>query len=252
MSTREPIRGPVNRNSMTRLFVLFRLGLLLAAGGLWLMAQPAEPAADGRRTIVFFGDSLTAGYGLENHVADAFPGVLQAKIDREGLAYRVVNAGLSGDTTAGGLRRIDWILRQPVDIFVLELGGNDGLRGLPLATARDNLRAIIERVRARNPQVRIVLAGMQLPTSMGPYAEGFARLFPELATQTGVELIPFLLEGVGGVPELNLPDGIHPTVEGHRRIAETVWPHLRPLLTTRVAAGSPQLHPAPGVESVGR
>lgn len=252
MSTREPIRGAANRNSMTRLFLLFRLGLLLAGGGLCVLARAAGPGEDGRQTIVFFGDSLTAGYGLENHVTDAFPGVVQAKIDHEGLAYRVVNAGLSGDTTAGGLRRIDWILRQPVAIFVLELGGNDGLRGLPLDTARDNLRAIIERVRARNPQVRIILAGMQLPTSMGPYAEGFARLFPELATQTGAELIPFLLEGVGGVPELNLPDGIHPTVEGHRRIAETVWPHLRPLLVARISIGSPQLHPAPRNESVAR
>jgi len=238
---------------MTRLFALFQLGLALVLGAFPAPSHAAATAeGDARRTILFFGDSLTAGYGLENHLVDAFPGVLQAKIDREGLAYRVVNAGLSGDTTAGGLRRIDWVLRQPVDIFILELGGNDGLRGLPLATARANLEAIMQRVRARNPQVRIVLAGMQLPTSMGPYAEAFARLFPDLAAAAGVELIPFLLEGVGGVPELNLPDGIHPTVEGHRRIAEVVWPHLRPLLVARTADASPQLHPGTGNASVGR
>jgi acyl-CoA thioesterase-1 len=236
---------------MTRLFLLFQLSLGFAVGSLAPLAHANEAGTDPRPTLVFFGDSLTAGYGLENHVADAFPGLLQAKIDREGLAYRVVNAGLSGDTTAGGLRRIDWVLRQPVDVFVLELGGNDGLRGLPLATARANLQAIMERVRARNPQVRIILAGMQLPTSMGTYAEGFARLFPELAAANGTGLIPFLLEGVGGVPELNLPDGIHPTVEGHRRIADTVWPYLRPFLVARTASGSPQLHPGRGTESVG-
>ena len=235
---------------MTRLFIVFRLSLALAISGSAASARADSAGGDARRTIVFFGDSLTAGYGLENHVTDAFPGVLQGKIDREGLAYHVVNAGLSGDTTAGGLRRIGWILRQPVDIFVLELGGNDGLRGLPVETARANLQAIMDRVRAANPQVRIVLAGMQMPTSMGPYADAFAQLFPELAAANGTSLIPFLLEGVGGVPELNLPDGIHPTVEGHRRIAETVWPYLRPLLVTRTAAKSPQLHPGSRAESV--
>lgn len=235
---------------MTRLFIVFGLSLVLVVSGFAAPASAGGTEGDPRRTLVFFGDSLTAGYGLENHVTDAFPGLVQAKIDREGLAYQVVNAGLSGDTTAGGLRRIDWVLRQPVDIFVLELGGNDGLRGLPLETARANLQAIMERVRARNPQVRIVLAGMQLPTSMGPYAEAFARLFPELAAANGASLIPFLLEGVGGVPELNLPDGIHPTVEGHRRIAQTIWPYLRPLLVERTVAASPQLHPGRGAESV--
>ena len=128
------------------------------------------------------------------------------------------------------LRRIDWLLRQKIDVFILELGANDGLRGLPVATTKANLQAIIDKVRARYPQVRIILAGMQLPTSMGNYAQEFAALFPDLARSTGALLIPFLLEGVGGVPELNLPDGIHPTAKGHERVAETVWSVLRPAL----------------------
>ena len=193
-----------------------------------LLSQQSAPAT---KTIVFFGDSLTAGYGLENHLLQAFPGILQQRINDENLPYRVVNAGLSGDTSAGGLRRIDWILRQPIDIFVLELGGNDGLRGLPVPSTKANLQAIIDKVRARNPGVQIVLAGMQMPRSMGDdYADEFAALFPELAETSKATLIPFLLEGVGGVPEMNLPDGVHPTAEGHLRVAETVWTHLRPLL----------------------
>lgn len=185
---------------------------------------------DTRRTVLFFGDSLTAGYGLDDHTEQAFPGLLQKKIDAEGLPYQVVNAGLSGDTSAGGLRRIDWVLRRSIDVFVLELGGNDGLRGLPVDTTKANLQAIIEKVRARNPKVRIIVAGMQMPRSMGNYAIEFSALFPDLAQSTGSLLIPFLLEGVGGIPELNLPDGIHPTAKGHQRVAETVWRVLRPVL----------------------
>jgi acyl-CoA thioesterase I len=201
--------------------------LLLAVLGTCL---PAAGQADGRRTIVFLGDSITAGYGLEDHTRQAFPGLIQRKIDAAGLPYRVVNAGLSGDTTAGGLRRIDWVLRQRVDVFVLELGGNDGLRGLPVATAQANLQAIIDRVRGRFPEARIVVAGMLMPVNMGGYAEEFAGMFPALAEANGAALIPFILDGVGGVPDLNMPDGIHPTAEGHTRIAELVWGHLRPLL----------------------
>ena len=187
-------------------------------------------AATTRGTIVVFGDSLSAGYGLDDPIALSFPGLLQEKIDAANLGYRVVNAGLSGETSAGGLRRIDWILRQPIDIFILELGGNDGLRGLPVETLRDNLRRILDKVRAKNPETKIVIAGMQMPRSMGGYAQEFEAVFPALADEYDATLIPFLLDGVGGVAEMNLPDGVHPTAAGHARLAETVWEHLRPLL----------------------
>lgn len=187
-------------------------------------------AADTRRTVVFFGDSLTFGYGLEDPSL-AFPSLIAKKIDAAGLPYRVVNAGLSGETSAGGLRRIDWVLRQPIDVFVLELGANDGLRGLPLEQTEKNLQAILGKVRAANPRVTLVLAGMQLPTSLGAdYRDRYAAIYPELAKRNGAALIPFLLEGVGGVPELNQPDQIHPTARGHTRVAETVWATLLPLL----------------------
>ncbi len=195
-----------------------------------LMTVVALPAAE-RRTILFFGDSLTAGFGLDEPETQAFPAVIKAKIDAVGLPYSVVNAGLSGETTSGGLRRIDWILRQPVDIFVLGLGGNDGLRGVPVDVSRANLKGIIERVRAKNPEAKILLAGMQMPPSLGPdYTRAFAAMYPEIADETGALLIPFMLEGVGGEPELNQRDGIHPNAEGHRRIAEVVWRVLLPVL----------------------
>lgn len=209
-------------------FTVVAIALFLAGTG-----PQSRAAAETRPVIVFFGDSLTAGYGLDDHVNDAYPGRIQRKIDQAQLPYRVINAGLSGDTSAGGLRRINWILRQPIDIFVLELGANDGLRGLPVATTRTNLQGIIDRVRAKNPSVKIVIAGMRLPLSMGAYAAEFSALFPELATANHAVLIPFLLEGVGGVPELNLADGIHPTSEGHRRVADVVWPYLQPLLAAQ-------------------
>lgn len=188
-------------------------------------AAAAEP-----KTLLFYGDSLTAGYGIDP--SDAYPALIQQRLDeRQPGKWRVVNAGLSGETTAGGLRRLDWILRQSVDIFVLELGGNDGLRGTPPAVTEANLQVMIDRIRAKNPQILIVLTGLQIPTNMGPdYSTAFAEIFPRLAEANQVPLIPFLLEGVGGVPELNLPDGIHPTVEGHRIVAETVWQTLAPLL----------------------
>jgi len=187
-----------------------------------------SPAAE-TKTLLFFGDSLTAGYGLDP--AEAYPALIQQKLAAGGQSWRVVNAGLSGETTAGGLRRLDWILRQPVDIFVIELGGNDGLRGIDPETSRSNLEAMIKRIRERYPSVKIVLAGMQMPPNMGPaYSRPFAALYPELAQKNQLTLIPFLLEGVGGVPGLNLPDGIHPTAEGHKIVAETVWRALQPLL----------------------
>jgi acyl-CoA thioesterase-1 len=195
--------------------------------------------AESPRTILIVGDSLTAGYGLDDPATQAYPALIQAEINAlvDGTApsasavrWRVINAGISGDTTSGGLRRMDWILRQPVDIFVLALGANDGLRGLPLDLIRRNLLAIAAKVQARNPSVRVVLAGMRMPTSMGDYSAGFDRLFADLAAEQKWPLVPFLLEGVGGVPEFNQADAIHPNAEGHKIIAENVWVHLRPLL----------------------
>lgn len=193
---------------------------------LWLAAGMGAAET---KSVIFFGDSLTSGYGVDPD--EAYPALIQRKIDQAGLGWRVVNAGLSGETTAGGLRRLDWILRQPVDIFVIELGGNDGLRGIAPATTRANLEAMIERIRQRHPQAKVVIAGMQLPTNMGPeHTRAFAAIYPEIARATGVGLIPFLLDRVGGEPSLNLPDGIHPTPEGHQIVADTVWRTLQPLL----------------------
>ncbi|HVS54332.1 MAG TPA: arylesterase [Opitutaceae bacterium] len=188
-------------------------------------------AAPPPRTIVFFGDSLTAGLGLADPEADAYPAVIQKKIGAAHLDYRVVNAGLSGETSAGGARRIDWILRQPVDVFVLALGGNDGLRGLDPAVTRDNLQTILDRVRAKYPAARLVVAGMQMSGGMGEdYTQAFRAIFPALAEKNRAALVPFLLAGVGGIPELNQPDLIHPTPAGHAILAENVWRVLRPLL----------------------
>ncbi|MBA3849479.1 MAG: arylesterase [Opitutus sp.] len=219
-----------NRPESAKLFVgrLIRRAGRLAAFALasWLATTTAAAAT---KTMIFYGDSLTAGYGLDPD--EAYPALIQKKLAAEGLDWRVVNAGLSGETTAGGLRRLDWILRQPVDVFVIELGGNDGLRGLAPEVTRKNLQEMIDRVRAKNPRVILVLAGMQIPTNMGPaYSEAFAKIYPDLAQANQVALIPFLLAGVGGIPELNLPDGIHPTAVGHRIVAETVWRTLSPLL----------------------
>jgi len=183
------------------------------------------------RTIVFFGDSLTAGYGLNDPSSEAYPALLQQKIEAEKPGWRAVNAGLSGETTSGGLRRVDWILRQPVDIFVLALGGNDGLRGIDPAVSRANLLQILERVRAKYPQAKLVLAGMQMPPSMGAdFAKAFEQTYPDVAEKTGAVLVPFLLQGVGGQLDLNLPDRIHPNAKGHAVLADTVWKTLRPLL----------------------
>ncbi|MDX1332888.1 MAG: arylesterase [Robiginitalea sp.] len=187
-------------------------------------AAQEESSTDAQKdqTILFFGDSLTAGLGLDPN--RAFPALIGQRLDSLGYSYEVVNAGLSGETTASGRNRLDWVLRQPVDIFILELGANDGLRGIPLEETRKNLEAMILRVREKFPDARIVLAGMQLPPNMGPeYTASFRKIFPELAEKQDVLLIPFLLDGVGGVPELNQEDGIHPTAEGHQIVAENVW-----------------------------
>jgi acyl-CoA thioesterase-1 len=180
-----------------------------------------------KKGILFFGDSLTAGYGLDDP-SNAFPGVIQRKIDSLKLPYSVINAGVSGETTAGGLARIDWVLKQKVDIFVLELGANDGLRGIPVAETTKNLQLIIDKVKTRYPGAKIVLAGMQVPPSMGhDYITAFKNLFPALAEKNRIALVPFLLAGVGGNPKLNQADGIHPTAEGAKVVANNVWKILK-------------------------
>lgn len=197
-------------------------------------ARPATTPPTGKiapKTVVFFGDSLTAGYGLDEPAEQAFPALIQKKIDEAHLAWRVVSAGLTGETTSGGVRRVDWVLRQPVDVFVLELGANDGLRGIEPAVSRQNLQSIIDHVRAKSPAAKIVLVGMLMPPSFGAdYTRDFAVIFPELAATNHVALVPFLLEGVAGDSDLNQRDGIHPTAAGHVLLAENVWKILRPLL----------------------
>ena len=193
--------------------------------------EVVEEQATTTKTILFFGDSLTAGYGLDDS-NDAYPAIVQSKINDAGLDYTVINSGVSGETTAGGLSRIDWVLNQKVDVFVLELGGNDGLRGVSLSETRNNLQAIIDAVSKKYPEATIILAGMQLPPNLGQdYTSEFKSIFSDLAEQNEIGLIPFLLENVGGIPELNLPDGIHPNEEGQKIVAENVWAILEPVIS---------------------
>jgi len=197
------------------------LVFVLAALGAVTPASTQEPV------IVALGDSLTAGLGVA--AEDAYPALLEARLRREGFHYRVVNAGVSGDTTAGALRRLDWVLRAQPAIVIVALGANDGLRGLPVDAMRDNLVAIVTRLRAGG--ARVLLAGMRLPPNYGePYTRAFAAVFPAVARQTSAPLLPFLLEGVAGVAALNQADGIHPNAAGQRRVADRVWGSLRPLL----------------------
>jgi acyl-CoA thioesterase I len=204
------------------------LALLLV---LWAPAAVQPPAtarpADAERVIAVLGDSLTAGLGVA--AGDAFPARLEALLRREGYAYRVVNAGVSGDTSAAGLRRVDWVLRSRPEIVILALGANDGLRGLSVPAMQSNLAQIVERLRAAG--ARVLVAGMRVPPNYGDdYARRFRESFAVVARRPGVTLMPFLLDGVAANSALNQPDGIHPTAEGHRVIAERVWPYLRPLL----------------------
>lgn len=181
------------------------------------------------QTILFFGDSLTAGYGLSPE--EAFPALTEKLLIKNGKSVKVVNAGLSGETSAGGLSRLDWILKQPVEVFVLELGANDGLRGLPLDQTKKNLQSIIDKVKTKYPQTKIVLAGMMVPPNMGnEYTNQFQKIFPELAKKNNATLIPFLLNGVAGDSKLNQADGIHPNIEGHKIVANTVSKIIEPLL----------------------
>jgi acyl-CoA thioesterase-1 len=194
---------------------------------------PAAPATDGRPEVVFLGDSLTAGLGLDP--SRSFPSLIQQRMDERGMGFTVVNAGVSGDTSAGGLRRLDWSLQGNARVLVLALGANDGLRGLPVNALKKNLAAIIER--AQRAGLTVVLAGMEAPPNNGAdYTDRFRTVYTDLARRYGVALIPFLLQGVAGDPSLNQADGIHPNPEGARRIADTVWSTLEPVLTSASGA----------------
>jgi len=230
------------RTSRVRAFLILFLSCLLAAACGPSDTQRTAPAPgstdpdgegsiprDARPAVVFLGTSLTAGLGITSD--EAFPALIQERIDAAGLQLRVVNAGVSGDTSAGGLRRIDWLLREPVYMLVLELGANDMLRGQDVPAMRANLQAILARTREGHPQARLVVAGMQSAPNLGDlYARAFAESFESVARENGATLIPFLLDGVAAEADLNQPDGIHPTAEGHRMIAERIWPVLEPLL----------------------
>lgn len=210
------------------LMALACVALSLGRGTTGACQSPA-PAA---HTLLFFGDSLTAGYGLTDPDTQSFPALVQRKIDDARLPWHVVNAGLSGETSAGGLRRIDWVLKQKVDMFVLELGANDGLRGSDPEAMGVNLQAIIDKVRSAYPKATLVLAGMQMPASMGAdYRQAFHAQFDALAARNGAIYIPFLLEGVGGRPELNQADSIHPTAQGEVIVANLLWQKLLPILS---------------------
>ena len=191
--------------------------------------QTNQVEAVDKKTILFFGNSLSAGYGIEPELA--FPGRTQTRLDSLKKDFKVINGGLSGETTAGGLSRLDWFLEEEPYLFVLELGGNDGLRGIALSETKKNLLAIVDKVQSKYPNTKIILAGMQIPPNMGQeYTDKFKAIYPAVAKEKKLTLIPFLLEGVAGNPALNLPDGIHPTEEGHRLVFETIWPFILAVL----------------------
>ena len=199
----------------------------------WLLLSAAVPAA---KTVLFLGDSITAGYGVD--LSQAYPAIIQNRIDAKGWPFRVINAGKSGDTSAGGLNRLDWLLKNRIDVLVLELGANDGLRGLPIQNTKKNLQAIIARTRARYPGVKIIIAGMKEPPNWGrDYSRRFESMFVELAKKNKCALVPFVLEGVGGVRKLNQADAIHPTPEAHKLVAANVWKVLEPILKSLRASG---------------
>ena len=207
--------------------------LLWTSRALWAADVPTSNAAVAPRgRIVVLGDSITAGYGLDP--TQAYPALLQQKIDAAGLSFTVVNAGISGDTTASGLRRIDWVLGSGADVLIIALGGNDGLRGIPPKQTEENLKGIIQRARAKVPSIAVIVAGMEMPANMGrEFIEQFRAVFPRVAKGNQSELVPFLLEGVGGVPALNQADLIHPTAEGQTRVAGSVWKVLQKILAAR-------------------
>jgi acyl-CoA thioesterase-1 len=187
-------------------------------------------ASSSSKTILFFGDSLTAGYGLDDP-SQAFPGVVQSKVDSAKLPYNVVNAGVSGETSSGGKSRISWLLKKKVDVFVLELGANDGLRGIPVTETKQNLQDIIDTVKLKYPAAKLMITGMMVPPNMGAtYANNFKAIFPALASKNNITFMPFLLKDVAGNPALNQKDGIHPTAQGAKIVGNNVWQVLRPLL----------------------
>jgi acyl-CoA thioesterase-1 len=202
---------------------------LTLAGAVCARAEDPPEANTNRPAILVLGDSLAAGLGVDP--GEAYPALLQKKVDAAGLNFAVINGGVSGDTSAGGLRRINWYLRRKIDVLILELGGNDGLRGVPPGATRTNLQAIIDTAKKTWPDLKIVIAGMRLPPNLGrEYTDAFEKIFPALARENRAALVPFLLEGVGGRPELNATDQMHPTAEGHQIVAENVWKILKPLL----------------------
>ncbi len=211
---------------MRSLFLLFALYLpVFPLRG----DSPSAPVKASPSRVVILGDSITAGYGVER--AEAFPAVLQRKVREASLPFEVVGAGVSGDTTAGGLRRVKWAFGSGASVFVIALGGNDGLRGLPPGQMEENLAGIIRTVRALDPKTLILLVGMKMPSNLGSqYVSAFEAVFPRVASSFETLFVPFLLEGVGGVPELNQPDFIHPNAEGQRRVAEMLWKTLGPVL----------------------
>ncbi len=218
-----------------KILVCALAALAFACGREEGQADRGEPSAEAPATdtsapaVLFLGTSLSAGMGLS--ADEAYPALIQAKIDSAGLTFRVVNAGVSGETSAGGLRRIDWLLRQPLAVLVLELGANDMLRGQDIPAMRANLQEIIDRTKAAHPEARIVIAGMRAAPNLGEaYVGEFEAVFRELAEANRTALIPFLLEGVAGIPELNQPDGNHPTAEGQAIVADNVWAVLGPIL----------------------
>lgn len=217
----------INKNNICYIWQLMRR-ILTTFVILFLFASISFGQENSKR-ILFFGDSITAGYGIEKE--KSFSALIQQKIDSLGWDFEAVNAGLSGETSAGGLRRIDWMLRQPVSVFVLELGGNDGLRGIDLDATKENLQKIIDKVQAKYPDARIIITGMQVPPNLGPdYTENFREMYPELAKRNDVELIPKFLNDIGGDSKLMQSDGIHPTAEGHTVLAEAIWNRLKPML----------------------
>jgi acyl-CoA thioesterase-1 len=225
---------------LNKLKIAFVLALTITVAGCGSKSKPSDTpaqtdttktaATSSTKTILVFGDSLTAGYGLDDQ-SESYPSVLQTKIDSVKLPYTIVNGGLSGETSAGGKSRIDWLLKQHVDVFVLELGANDGLRGIPVEETEQNLQTIIDRVKTKYPKAKLVMLGMQVPPNMGAtYVTAFKEMFPKLATKNNMTLVPFLLQGVGGVRALNQIDGIHPTAAGAKILATNVWKVIKDIL----------------------
>lgn len=192
----------------------------------WFLASVFPSTMVETKAVIFYGDSITAGYGIGTEYA--FPNLIGQRLKENGFDVEVVNAGLSGETSAGGLTRVDWMLNRKFDVFVLELGANDGLRGIPVAETKKNLQAIIDKVKAKYPGTKIIIAGMMVPPNMGDdYARAFEAIFKQIATTNKASLIPFLLKDVGGEEALNQPDGIHPNIEGHRIIADNIYPIIQ-------------------------